>query len=144
MSAILSSGAVSDQTADEFERLCSMVDLAQERFSLMLVSFDLPSTRSRYQTLLRERFANRRAVMVELAEIPADAPANTTLFDQLPELVRRASSNAPDILMINGIERVRKDSQRALQPLNMARNRLQKENPYPVLIWLPREWMAAI
>ncbi|MBM3740114.1 MAG: ATP-binding protein [Acidobacteria bacterium] len=145
MSTVLPSAAVQPAAIDDFEVLSNMLSMALGEFSLIYITYDLPSTRQRIQQRLRERFAQRNLAAIDVYEIPADDPnrRSENLLDHWPSLVRLASPQGPpDVLFVNGLERLMAQGvDRAIQPLNMARNRLRAENPYPVVIWLPERWM---
>lgn len=133
---------------DDFETLREMLNLAQGGFSLILASFDMPRTRASVQERLRKSFPDSNVVAIDLYEIPSDDPntRSETVFDQMPALIARASGGrTPDLLFINGLDKLMaRDVDRAVQPLNFARNRLKEENPYPVVFWISSRWMPRI
>ncbi len=142
------SGAASENS-QKFEALCRVVERGQGEFAFVLVEFDLPSLRKATLKALSERLPGMNIVTIVLTPPPADELPSYNVLDQLNERVHVASpEKALDVLVILGFESLFLDARdpeklkRAIQPLNLGRNILAQENPYPVLFCLPSEAMA--
>jgi HEAT repeat protein len=131
------------------EALCRLIELSQSEFSFALVEFDLPSLSQKILRDLRARLPTLNVVTVNLTPPPSDELPSYNVLDQLAERVRAASpEQRPDALFILGFESLFLDARdpealkRAIQPLNLGRNLLEEENPYPVFLCLPPDAMS--
>jgi AAA ATPase domain len=150
-----------EKNADDrrnLEALRNLIELGQGSFVFALVEFNMPRLRDMVLRSLQEALPNLHLVTVALTPPPADVRQESptyNVFDQLDEKIRAESpQRSPDALSITGLETLFPEALeqaderqnealiRAIQPLNLGRNILAQQHPYPVLLWLPTKAMG--
>src|SRR6266446_855936 len=145
----------SDVNQSKFDALCRLIQRGQGRFVLALIAFDLPSQRKQLIEKLNHALPSLNLTTVRLTPLPADTPRTLNVLDQLKTLVQGSSPDRrPDAMIITGYESLLPDAldgtdeqaaeqlARAIQPLNLGRNVLAENFPWPVLLLLPNPAMT--